>query len=401
MAECTSDDRAAGATLCIMLVAVEPSGDVLGAALAGAIRERLGDSVRFVGVGGPLMAAQGIVSPFDPASLAVVGVFNALAAYPEVLRRADEAAELAGCERPDLAVLIDAWGFNLRVAGRLRKVDPSLPIVKYVAPQVWATRPGRARTLARAVDGLLTIHSFDAPYFEREGLPTRFVGNPALNRDFSRADGGRLRARIGAKPDERLLLLLPGSRAGEVDRLMPRFAAAVDRLMASRPGLHLVLPAADSVADRIAGHIAKWRHRPVVLKGETDRWDAMVAATAALACSGTVTTELALAGCPMVVAYRLGPLTGVIARALIRTPFITLFNVAAGGFVAPERVQEACTGGILANDIGLLLDDETARQAQANRQSAALAIMRGGIADPIGAAADAVAEWLRRPPESS
>jgi lipid-A-disaccharide synthase len=383
---------------CIMLVAVEPSADVLGAALVVAIRARLGDGVRFVGVGGRLMAAEGIVSPFDPTSLAVVGVFNALAAYPDVILRARQTAAVAAAERPDIAILIDAWGFNLRVASRLRKVNPRLTILKYVAPQVWATRPGRARTLANAVDGLLTIHSFDPPFFEREGLPTRFVGNPALNRDFSGANGLRLRAKIGAGGDDRLLLILPGSRLGEVDRLMSPFAAAVDRLKADRPDLRVVLPAAESVASRVEAHLTTWTHRPIVLHGEADRMDAMLAATAALACSGTVTTELALAGCPMVVAYRFGPLTAVIAKALIRTRYITLFNVAANRFVAPERIQGACTGSLLASDLAPLLDNPDARRGQERAQTAAVDLMRGGIADPIGAAADAVTDWLRRPP---
>ena len=377
-----------------MLVAAEPSADMLGAALIRTLRARLGGHVRFVGVGGPLMAEQGVDSPFDPSSLSVVGVFNALAAYPDVLRRAAQTAALAAAERPDIAVLIDAWGFNLRVAARLRRVDPGLTILKYVAPQVWATRPGRARTLARAVDGLLTIHSFDSGYFEREGLKTRFVGNPALNRDFDQADGARLRATLGIGQDERLLLLLPGSRKAEVDRLMPPFGEAADVLKTTRPDVRLVLAAADGVADRIERHLSGWRRRPVVLRGEADRLDAMLAATVALACSGTVTTELALAGTPMVVAYRLGPLTAIIARALIRTRYITLINVAAQAFVAPEHVQEQCTGEILAADVGRLLDDAEARHRQASRQSAALEVMRGGIADPIGAAADAVLSWL-------
>ena len=390
-------DRSDRREPCVMLVAVEPSADVLGAALARAIRDRIGPSVRFVGVGGPAMAAEGIVSPFDPAALAVVGVFNALAAYPDVLKRARQTATLAEAERPDIAVLIDAWGFNLRVAARLRRVDPHLPLVKYVAPQVWATRPGRARTLARAVDTLLTIHSFDAPYFERQGLETEFVGNPALNRDFRGADGDRFRSKFGFGREDRLLLILPGSRAGEVDRLMPHFGEATQRLMISRPDLRLVLPAADSVLERVEGQLTGWRHQPLVVYGESDRLDAMLAGSVALACSGTVTTELALAGCPMVVAYRLGRLTAAVARVLIRTRYITLFNVAAGEFVAPEYIQEACTGRRLAADLARLLDDPIARRAQAERQTAALDIMRGGIVDPIGRAADAIVGRLERP----
>jgi lipid-A-disaccharide synthase len=378
-----------------MLVAVEPSGDKLGAALAAALRARLGPDLRLVGVGGALMAAEGVISPFDPAALAVVGVFNAMAAYPEVLRRADQTAAMARTERPDAAVLIDAWGFNLRVAHRLRRIDPNVPLIKYVAPQVWATRPGRARTLARAVDRLLTIHSFDAPYFEAVGLPTTFVGNPALNRDFSAADPTAFRASIGAGPTDRILLVLPGSRAGEVDRLTPVFGDAVWRLTGERPDLRVVVGVADGVADRMKARLATWRLRPHLVEGEAVRLSAMRAATVALACSGTVTTELALAGCPMVVAYRLGPLTAAIARVLIRTRYITLFNVAAHAFVAPERVQESCRGDILAADLARLLDDPSAREAQAAAQTTALEIMRGGVTDPIAAAADAVVAILR------
>ncbi len=381
-----------------MIVAVEPSADELGAGLAAALRRRMGADLRLVGVGGPKLAGQGLVSAFDPSALAVVGVFNALAAYPEVLRRADEVAAIAARERPDIAILIDAWGFNLRVAHRLRRADPALPLVKYVAPQVWATRPGRARTLARAVDKLLTIHSFDAPYFEREGLPVSFVGNPALNRDFSGMDPERLRAELGAKPGDPVLLILPGSRAGEVDRLMGPFEDAAARLKSDRPDLRLVLAAADSVADRVKSRLADWRFAPFLLEGEAARLDAMRTATAALACSGTVTTELALAGCPMVVAYRLGPLTHLVAKALIQTRYITLFNVAAGALVAPERIQGDCTGERLAADLAPLLDNEAFRLAQIRAQTRALETMRGGVTEPTEAAADAVVSALRRRP---
>lgn len=379
-----------------MLVAVEPSGDELGAALAGALRARLGPSVEFVGVGGPRLANLGLDSLFDPSALSVLGVFNALGAYPQVLRRARQVGRAAQAARPDIAVLIDAWGFNLRVARQLRRHAPGLPIVKYVAPQVWATRPGRARALAQAVDSLMTIHSFDAPYFEAEGLETHFVGNPALNRDFSGADPARLRASIGAGPADPILLILPGSRAGEVRRLMGPFGDAAHRLKQTHPDLRLVLAAADGVAGAVRSRLADWRVPVDIVEGEGARLDAMKAATVALACSGTVTTELALAGVSMVVAYRLDPLTYRVAQRLIRTPYITLFNVAAGAFVAPERVQGQCRGRVLAADLARLLDDPKARQAQAKAQSAAVQRMRGGIADPAAQAAGVIVDRIGR-----
>jgi lipid-A-disaccharide synthase len=171
---------------------------------------------------------------------------------------------------------------------------------------------------------------------------------------------------------------------------MPVFGDAVRRLTAERPDLRVALAVADGMAERVKARLAAWRDTPFLVQGEASRLSAMRAASVALACSGTVTTELALAGCPMVVAYRLGPLTHLVAKALIRTRYITLFNVAAQAFVAPERVQAACRGDVLAADLARLLDDAPAREAQVAAQTAALELMRAGIADPIAAAADAV-----------
>jgi lipid-A-disaccharide synthase len=377
-----------------MLVAAEPSGDVLGAGLAKALRARMGPGVRLVGVGGPQMAEQGVRSPFDISTLSVLGVVDAIKVYPEVRRRVREVLALALAERPDVAVLIDSWGFNLRVARALRARAPEVFIFKYVAPQVWATRPGRARTLARTVDHLLTIHSFDAGYFRAEGLRTTFVGNPALTRDLSGANASRCRAALGAEADDPILLLLPGSRAGEVSRLVHPFGEAAARLVAARPRLKVLLAAGDAVAGLLHESTKSWAVRPHIVQGEGARWDAMAAATVALACSGTVTTELARLGAPMVVAYRLGPVTYAVARRLIRTPYITLFNVAAGRFVAPELVQQACNGPNLAAQLARLLDDPTLREAQAREQAAALAAMEGGLADPFAAAAEVIVAQL-------
>jgi len=381
---------------CVMLVAAEPSGDALGAGLAAALRERLGEGVRFVGVGGPLMAAQGVDSPFDISGLSVLGVTDALRAYPAVLRAARRTADIAARERPDVAVLIDSWGFNLRVARRLRRLAPRPRLIKFVAPQVWATRPGRARTLARAVDRLLTIHAFDAPLFEAEGLATTFVGNPVLDKDLSGADPHRLFATLGIAEDSPVLLILPGSRRGEVDRLLPPFEDAAGLLKAERPELSIVVAAADAVAESVRQRVEAWRTSAFVVQGEAARIDAMKAATAALACSGTVTTELALCGAPMVVAYRLGALTHAVVKRLIRTPYITLFNIAAGRFVAPEFVQERCSGPALAQALAALLDDPAVRAGQIEAQFASLDLMRGGVTDPSGAAADAVIDELGR-----
>ncbi|WP_414694254.1 lipid-A-disaccharide synthase [Phenylobacterium sp.] len=374
-----------------MLVAAEASGDDRGAGLMRALKARLGKGVRFVGVGGEQMAAEGVESPFDIADISILGLFEGLLAYPRIVRRADETAALAVREKPDVAVLIDSWGFTLRVAQRLRRQAPELPLIKYVGPQVWATRPGRAKTLAATVDHLLSIHAFDASYFEAEGLPVTFVGNSALTVDFSQARPARLRQQIGAAASDPILIVLPGSRPGEIARMLPPFEDAVRRLKETHPGLHIVIPAAPTVAEMVKARVAGWSHRAHVIEGDEGKLDAMKAATVAMACSGTVTTELALAGVPMVIGYRLGPVTAwIVQKLLLRTKWVTLFNIAARDFVAPELIQKYCTGEILAREVALRLDDKTLRDRQTAAQYAALDKMGRGGPDPSEAAADAV-----------
>lgn len=381
--------------LTVMLVAAEASGDALGANLAKALRRRLGDQVRFVGVGGPKMAAEGVRSPFDIAELSVLGLVEGLMTWRKAVRRANETVELALREQPDVAVLIDSWGFTLRVATRLRKRLPKLKLVKYVGPQVWASRPGRAKTLAGTVDLLLATQPLDAPYYEPHGLPVVFVGNPALAKDFSAADGARFRQAIGAAPDEPVLLVLPGSRPSEIARVMPAFADAVNRLKAQRPTLRVAVAAAGTVADSVRAQVAGWPHRAHVIEDGPPKDDAMVGATLALACSGTVTTELALAGCPMVVGYRLGGLTYALLKPLFKPKWITLFNIAADQEVAPEFLQDLCTGELLAQAVAERLDDAALRRSQIEGQNEALNKMGRGIPDPSEAAAEAVLDILK------
>jgi len=377
-----------------MLVAAEASGDALGAGLAAAIR-RMEPSVRFVGLGGARMAAEGVQSPFDYSELSVLGFAEGIAAYPRVRRRVAEMAALAAREKPDIAVLIDSWGFTYRVARALRAASPALPLVKYVGPQVWASRPKRAKTLAKTFDHLLSILPFDAPFYAHLNFPVTFVGNPSLATDFSQADARRLRSAIGAAPDDQILLVLPGSRPSEITRVMPPFEDAVNLLKADRPNLHIVLPVAASVAGMVKARVAGWPHRAHVVETEQAKRDAMKAATVALACSGTVTTELALAGAPMVVGYRLGAVTHALIKRLIRTPWVVLFNIAAKKFVAPEMIQDNCNGPALAREVALRLDDPDLRARQIAEQDAALLVMGRGEPDPAEKAAEVVVGMLK------
>jgi lipid-A-disaccharide synthase len=379
-----------------MLVAVEASADTLGAGLARALKARLGDGVTFVGVGGAKMAAAGVESPYDIADLSLVGLFEIVGAVPLALRRLEETVRLAEGAQPDIAVLIDSWEFTWRVARRLRLRVPAAARIKYVAPQVWATRPGRARVTARLFDRLMTLFDFETRFFEAEGLATTCVGNPVLQRDISRADPERLRTEIGAAQETPILLVLPGSRPGEIKRVFPAFEDAALRLKDARPDLQLVVGAADTVAPQVEARVAGWRHPAYVVEGDRAKLDAMRAATLALACSGTVTTELAVAGCPMLVAYRAHPATALVARMVLTTRFFTLFNIAAGRAVAAEFLQEHCNGPEIAKAAAALLDDPAARAAQVQAQTAALAKLGLGHGDPFERAADVVIDLARQ-----
>jgi lipid-A-disaccharide synthase len=340
------------------------------------------------------MAEAGIPSLFDMSEISVFGLLEGLLAIPRVRRRAQDVAEAVVRERADLVVLIDSWGFSWMAARAIRRKAPQARLVKYVAPQVWATRPGRAKSLAGLVDHLMVINSFEPPYFEAWGLPTTFVGNPALHMDFSACDPSAFRARHGIAPTAPVLLVLPGSRPGEVQRLLPPFEDAIRRLKADHPTLQVVLPVAEAVSGAVRAAVAGWPFRVHVIVGEPEKLEAMKAADLALACSGTVTLEVAQAGVPMVVAYRLGAVTHFLARFIIRTPWVVLFNIAARRFVAPELIQGDCTGPRLAAELDRRLRDPVFSRAQAAAQDEALDTMGRGGPDPSEAAARVVSEVL-------
>ncbi|TPW04394.1 MAG: lipid-A-disaccharide synthase [bacterium] len=368
----------------IMLVAAEASGDALGSGLAVALKARLGADVSFVGVGGPRMAKQGVQSPFDIAELSIHGWLEGVKAYGIVKRRVADTVALGVAEKPDAVVLIDSWGFTIRVAKALRAALPGVPLIKYVGPQVWASRPGRAKTLAGAVDHLLALYAFDAPWFEREGLPTTVVGSQALHVDMSGADPAAFRAEQGIAAAAPLLVVLPGSRPSEIRLMTPVYEAAIARLKAADPALAVAVVAAD-----VTARVATWPFRAHVV-GEERKYAAMRAATVALATSGTVSTELALAGAPTVIAYRFQPLSYAIMRPFFTGKYATLFNHAADEEIARELIQNDATPEKVAAEVGRLLGDPDARRLQADRQTAALDLMGREGRDPSEIAADAV-----------
>lgn len=372
----------------IMLVAAEASGDALGAGLAKALKNRRPDVV-FVGVGGPRMAEQGIDSPFDIAELSILGWLEGLRAYGRVKARVADTVALAQRERPDAVVLIDSWGFTIRVAKAIREVLPDVKLIKYVGPQVWASRPGRAKTLAGAVDHLLALYSFDAPWFVKEGLPTTVVGSQALHIDMSSADPAQFRARRNLTMEQPLLLILPGSRPSEIRLMTPVYEKAAARLAIERPDLAVAVVAAGTVARDVAERVERWPFR-AHLVNEPDKYAAMKAATVAMATSGTVSTELALAGVPMVIGYRFAPVSYAIMKPFFTGKYATLFNHAADAEIARELIQSDAAPDRFVEEVGRLLDDPQARADQSGRQTAALDLMGREGRDPSDIAAEAV-----------
>lgn len=372
----------------VFVLAGEPSGDLLGGRLMVAIR-RIGPvGVRFSGVGGESMTAQGLVSLFPMAELSLFGVFEIIPKIPGLLRRIEETARAVAAARPDVVVTIDSPGFNARVARRVRELAPEIPLVHYVAPTVWAWKPHRAKRYARLFDHLLALLPFEPPYFTREGLDCSFVGHSVVEGGAGRGDGTAFRTRHGVAADERILVMLPGSRRGEVDRLMPVFAETLALLRESHgEGLVVVIPAVAAQRDRIASAIADWPGRVLMVSGDAEKFDAFAAAELALAASGTVALELALARLPAVITYRLHPLTVCLYQRFIKVRYANLVNLMLDRMLVPELLQEDCRPESLHRALVSLLDDPVARDAQVAGVSEVAAWLGDGGVPPSERAA--------------
>jgi len=380
----------------VYLVAGEPSGDLLGARLMAALKARE-PALRFAGVGGPRMAAEGLESLFPFTDLALMGLAEVLPALRRVLARLRATEADIRTRRPAAIVTIDVPGFSLRLAGRVR--GAGFPVIHYVAPQVWAWHQSRVKGIARSIDHLLLLLPFEADFFGRHGIACSFVGHPVVESGAAAGDATRFRARHGIKPSRRILLLLPGSRSGEVRRLAPVFGRALGLLAGSRPDLVPAVPTVPSVAPLLRTQVTDWPHAPLVLEDSEEKFDAFAAATAALTKSGTSTLELAIAGVPMVLAYRVNPVTAYLGRRLLKVADVGLVNLLAGKRVVPELLQQDCTPERLAGAVAPLLDDPAAAAAQRASFAAIAASLRPpGGQSPAAAAAEAVLRVMEAAP---
>ncbi|MDP6345316.1 MAG: lipid-A-disaccharide synthase [Alphaproteobacteria bacterium] len=376
-----------------VLVAGEASGDVLGARLMDALRHCRGEGVEFSGIGGRMMAARGLASLFPIGDLSVMGLAEVLPRLPLLLRRLGEAAAHVRRVRPDAVVTIDSPGFSFRLAKRLR--GDGVPLIHYVAPQLWAWRPGRARHIAQRIDHMLALLPFEPAFFAEYGLDCEFVGHPVVEGVAEApGDGAAFRHRHGIATDAPVVALLPGSRQSETSRLLPVFTAAVTLLRQRRPELRVVMPTVEQVAPTVAAAARGLHPAAVVVEDLDERADAFAAANAAVAASGTVSLELALRRVPAVVAYRANALTAALVRRLLKVPNVALPNILAGRRVMPELLQEHCRPEPIAAALQGLLDDEAGRREQIGALTEIAEMLGAGGEAPSLRAAKAVLKVL-------
>jgi lipid-A-disaccharide synthase len=340
----------------VFLVAGEPSGDRLAAAAMAGLRE-LRPDLEFDGIGGEAMEAQGLRSRFPMSDLSVMGIAEVLANYRILRRRLDETVAAVREARPDILLTVDSPDFGLRVARAVKAAGPAPHCVHYVAPTIWAWRPGRARKLRGVADHLLALFPFEPPLWEAQGIPCTFVGHPVVAEPVATEEEARAFRSTFGLGDAPVILALPGSRRSEVERLSDRFGEALGLVLAQRPDLRIVLPAAGPVAELVKEQVASWPAKPVVLVPRADplaqsmKRAAFRAADVALAASGTVSLELAASGTPMVVAYDMAWLSWQIISRMVRLDTATLVNIVSETQAVPEFLGPACRPAPIAQSL--------------------------------------------------
>lgn len=367
--------------LTVYLVAGEPSGDLLASRLMRALKKKTGGAVRFYGVGGETMAQEGLSSLFDSSELAVMGLMEVIPSIPRILKRISQTVQDIVDKKPDVVVTVDSWSFSARVNKALKARKTGIPQFHYVAPQVWAWKKKRAKTCGRYIDELFALLPYEPPYFEPHGLKTDFVGHPVVEGGASKGDGAAFRKEYGIAAGAPLLCVLPGSRRSETKYLLPVFQETVSRLKQKYPALRVVVPTVVTVAEKVKKAVASWDVPVTVVTGEKARYDAFAAANAALAASGTVALELAMARVPYCIAYKMNPISSFLAPLVVKGKYVNLVNILADKLIVKEFLLKNCRADWLANEVDLLLSDETYRQTQISQASQVLNLLGAGQAE--------------------
>ncbi len=360
----------------VFLVAAEDSGDAIGADVIDVLRARSPD-IEISGIGGERMRARGAHSDVDMSGLAVLGLIEGLKAYGRVKQAVEDVAAIIAAADPDSVVLIDSWGFMWRVARALKLRGVRAKRIKLIGPQVWATRPGRARVLAQWVDHLLCIHPFEQPFYVRWGLPTTVIGNPALHR-LPKGDGQAFRVRHGLDLAAPIIGLLPGSRKSEMRRVAPTLMEATRIVRDRDPLRQVVCMVSPSVVEEVRALAASQAFPITLVMDDAEKADAYAAMTVAIACSGTVTTELAAQGAAVVTGYKLGWITWALLRFfMFKSKYSALVNVAANAEVIPEFIQTRFNAHKIADAAERRFSDPAVLESQRAAQRDAIRIMSG------------------------
>ena len=344
-------------TLKVYLIAGEPSGDLLGARVMRALKT-IDSDIQIFGVGGESMTQAGLQSLFDIKDLAVMGLFEVLPHLPKILKHFKEIQADIDRVQPDIIMTIDSYSFSIRVHKMLKKHGCSVPHVHLVAPQVWAWNKGRAKVIGHFVDHLFCLLPNEPAYFAPYGMPATFVGHPVVEGGANKGDAMAFRRQYNIPDDKKIVCVLPGSRSNEIKYLLKDFMQVADELFESNPELFFVVPTLETVKDKVEAVMKDWTTPHLVVTGEATRYDAFAAASAALAASGTVSLELAMAEVPHLIAYRMNKITAALARRVLKIKYVNLINLLMDAPIIPELLQENCTPSKIVSVMRNLLAGE-------------------------------------------
>ncbi len=351
-------------SLKVYLIAGEPSGDLLGARVMNALK-KAEPEVEIFGVGGESMQAEGLKSLFDIKDLAVMGFFEVLPHLPQILNHFKEIQADIARIKPDIIMTVDSYSFSIRVHKMLIKNNVSVPHVHLVAPQVWAWKKGRAKTIGRYIDHLFCLLPNEPAYFAPYGMPATFVGHPVIEGGADKGNAMAFRETHEIPPEKRILCLLPGSRSNEIKYLLKPFMQAAENLFATNPDLFVVVPTVATVKKKVANEMKDWNVPHLIVTGEKERYNAFAAASGAIAASGTVSLELALAGVPHLIAYRMNNLTAALARRVLKIKYVNLLNLIKDAPIIPELLQENCTPEKITSTMRDLLNGDAQNTKEA------------------------------------
>ena len=379
----------------IYIIAGEASGDFLGGGLMQSLRDKYGEDVQFAGIGGEHMQAHGLRSLFPMIELSLMGFVEILPHIFRLKRRIRETVADIQAKAPALIITIDSPGFCFRVVKSLRQKGSTLPAIHYVAPSVWAYKPERAAKTAALYQHLLTLLPFEPPYFEKEGLAATHVGHPVAWEWRTRGDSAAFRAQHGIAPEATVLGMMPGSRAGEVKRHLPIFAKAMAQLKDIFHVPVVVMPVRAAMEPMVRSLTQHWPVRVVVVQGDAEKKNAFAAMDVAIAKSGTVGLEVALAGIPSICAYRANPISMWLIRRMALMNQAHLVNIISGFEAIPELIQERCTPELLSYELQKLLENPSAIQAQKDAAASVMQALGGmDIVSPSQKAAEVVSKII-------